>query len=155
MVTLVLLYTTGLPYWSLASTGMLLGKNIDTGTIAATGTTRTPPHWFVLSAPSDLTGTVAAGNRHYRGTTAAARSSYGNKGPRRPYCTPCFFSHVFFVKFVFSTAAILFTVYKWPMKHALRQTANLPNQSLFVPAVYLGRKLTFTPILCVLPDLSK
>ena len=62
--------------------------------------------------------------------------------------------HVFFamflVKFVLFTAAILFTVYKWPMKHALRRTANLPNQSLFVPAVYLRRKLTFTPILFVL-----
>ena len=44
-----------------------------------------------------------------------------------------------------NTAPILFTVYKWPMKHSSRQTANLPNQSLFVPAVYLTRKLTFTP----------
>ena len=63
---------------------------------------------------------------------------------------------MFFVKFVSSTAAILFTVYKWPMKHVLRRTANLPNQSLFVPAVYLKRKLPFTPILFVPPiDLSK
>ena len=31
-------------------------------------------------------------------------------------------STFFFVKFVFSTA-ILFPVYEWPMKHALRQTA--------------------------------
>ena len=90
-------------------------------------------------------------------------------GPRQPYCTPvCFFPRPyctpslyvfpprFFVNFVFSTAAaILFTVHKWPMKHALRLTANLPNQSLFVPAVYRRRKLTFTPILFVLPvDLS-
>ena len=42
------------------------------------------------------------------------------------------------------------------MKHALRQTANLPSQSLLVPAVYHRRKLTFTPILFVLPvGLSK
>ena len=43
------------------------------------------------------------------------------------------------------------------MKHALRQTVNLPNQSLFaVPAVYLTTKLTIAPILFVLPvDLSK
>ena len=59
------------------------------------------------------------------------------------------------MKLVSSTTATLFTVYKWPMKNALRQTANLPNQSLFVAAVYLRRKLTFTPILFALPvDLS-
>ena len=41
-------------------------------------------------------------------------------------------------------------------KHALRQTANLPKQSLFISAVYLRRKVTFTPILFVLPvHLSK
>ena len=63
---------------------------------------------------------------------------------------------MFFVKNVFSTTAMLFTVYIRPMKHALRQTANLPNQSLFIPTFYLTRKLTFTPILFVLPvDLSK
>ena len=57
----------------------------------------------------------------------------------------------FFVKFVISTAGGLFPVYKKPVKHVLRQTAYLPNQSLFVSAVYLGRKLTFTPIFFVVP----
>ena len=55
------------------------------------------------------------------------------------------FFPIFVVKFVFFTAAIVFTAYKWPMKHAFRQTANLPNQSLLVPVVYLRRKVTFTP----------
>ena len=47
------------------------------------------------------------------------------------------YSYMFFEKVVFSTTAILFTVYTWPMNHALRQAANLPNQGLLVPAVYL------------------
>ena len=55
------------------------------------------------------------------------------------------FSPCFFVKFVFSTAAILCTVYNRPMKHALRQTANLPNQGLFVPAVLSYSKANIHP----------
>ena len=44
------------------------------------------------------------------------------KGPRRPYCNPFFFffQHIY-GKNVFSTAAILFVVYIWRKKHALRQ----------------------------------
>ena len=37
------------------------------------------------------------------------------------------------------------------IKHALRQTAYLPNQSIFVSAVYHRTKLTFTPICFFLP----
>lgn len=69
-----------------------------------------------------------------------------------------FFKNMSLVKLAFPTTATLFTVHKWPTKHALRQTANLPNKSLFVPTVYLRRKVAFTPILFVLPrpvDLSK
>ena len=73
---------------------------------------------------------------------------------------PILYSNVvfdmFFVNFVFSTAAILFTVDMWPMQHGLHQTANLPNLSLFIPAVLSKKKPTFTPILFELPvDLSK
>ena len=39
-------------------------------------------------------------------------------------------------------------------KHASRQTANLPNQSLFVPAVYPRRKLAFTSIYLVTTNRS-
>ena len=72
------------------------------------------------------------------------------KGPRRPYYTPVCFS-LFICKICLSIAPIVFPVYKWPMKHALRQMAYLPNQNLFVSAVYLRRKLTFTLIFFVLP----
>ena len=37
------------------------------------------------------------------------------------------------------------------MPYGKRHTKYVPNQSLFVSAVYLRRKLTFTPIFFVLP----
>ena len=63
----------------------------------------------------------------------------------------CMLFCVFVVKCVFSTTAIPFAVLLLRMKHALRQTANLSNQSLFVHAVCLEKKIAFTPTLFELP----
>ena len=69
------------------------------------------------------------------------------KGPRRQCCTPICFFQFLLVKLIDSTAAIIFPVYKWPIQYALRQKAYLPNQSIFVSAADLRRKLKSTPIL--------
>ncbi|CAN0281649.1 unnamed protein product, partial [Laminaria digitata] len=42
----------------------------NTGTIAATGLPRTPPHWLLASLPGDFTGTIAATGT-IEGTTTA------------------------------------------------------------------------------------
>ena len=65
--------------------------------------------------------------------TTSLRSNL--KGRRRPYVVPLVFFRVFFLQCVFSTA-ILFTVRRWPTKHALRQTATLPHLNLFVNAIH-------------------
>ena len=92
-------------------------------------------------------------------TFTALRCITRNKGPHRSYYNPIrIFPRFFWSNFFFcSSYTVPSTIER--QKHALRQTAKPPNQSLFVPAVYmyLTKKLTFTSILFVPPvqDLSK
>ena len=65
------------------------------------------------------------------------------KGPRRLYYNPILstiFPPIFLYNlFFYCSYTVPSTIER--REHALRQTANLRNQSLFVPAVYLRRKL--------------
>ena len=64
--------------WKVNDTGTMCTGNRQY--VPASGTiSSTLPHWLVPSVPSDCTGTINSGQRHYRGTTSVLQGTIVNR----------------------------------------------------------------------------